>query len=246
MIAEDSVKDPGPQNPDNYQGHWPAWPASPYIDDVLSAEPDWRTACTIGLFGDCTVACTYLPKSNRPENHLRLRLQRAFPDQPVLVRNMGADGESARVFMTSGRMARVFNRFFHLDIAFIHYGINDRKEDGIDQCVRNLEKLCQELRGRFPKITIILESGIWVDYPAHYIFDRNPRLAPLYEAVAAMARRADLPFLDIFNAMRQETARGNWDLRVRGYPVGDNIIVDDSFDQFFGTGETGAKWAVPA
>jgi len=234
MTVENGVADPGPLNPDIDQGHRPAWPASIYTDDVLAPEPDWRTACTVGLLGDCTVACTYLPRSNRAENHLRVRLNRAFPGQPVLVRNMSADGESAGVFMKSGRMARVFNRFFHLDIAFIRYGINDRKEGGIDECIANLEKLCQELRNRFPNITIIVESSIWVDYPAHYLFDRNPRLAPLFDAMAAMARRAGLPFLDIFDAMRQETARGNWDLRVRGYPAGDNIIVDDRFDQFFG------------
>jgi hypothetical protein len=34
--------------------------------------------------------------------------------------------------------------------------------------------------------------------------------------------------------MRLETERGNWDLRVRGLPDPQHMVLDDSFDKFFG------------
>ena len=72
------------------------------------------------------------------------------------------------------------------------------------------------------------------DYPKHYMWDRNSKLAPLYDAMREMARSEGYPIVDIFRNMRTETERGNWDLRVRGLPDGEHTISDDSFDEFFG------------
>jgi hypothetical protein len=83
-------------------------------------------------------------------------------------------------------------------------------------------------------VAIIIETGIWVDHPEHYIWDRNSRLAPLYRAMKRFAADQDYPVVDVFRNMEIETIRGNWDLRVRGLPDPEHTIIDDSFDEFFG------------
>ena len=87
----------------------------------------------------------------------------------------------------------------------------------------------------FPKTRLIIETGIYVDYPAHYLWDRNSRLGPLFEAMSAWAAEHGHAVLDVFHAMKRETERGNWDLRIRGIPTAELAVVDDSFDGFYGT-----------
>ena len=221
------------ERPDPDQGHSREWPSTPYSDEARAPEPAVGEACCIALVGDCTLACRYFPPANRPEAHLGVRLRRAFPGQPFVIRNVAADGESAAGFLRSGRMERVFASLPHLEIAFVRYGINDRKQDGIPGCVAHLEALCQALRCRYPGVEVVVETGLWVDYPAHYLWDRNASLGPLYDAMRAFATDAGYPVLDIYQATAQETERGNWDLRVRGLPVPEQTVVDDSFDVFF-------------
>jgi len=66
------------------------------------------------------------------------------------------------------------------------------------------------------------------------MWDRNARLEPLYDAMREMARSEGYYVVDIFTNMQIETARGNWDLRMRGLPDPEHTILDDSFDKFFG------------
>jgi hypothetical protein len=56
-----------------------------------------------------------------------------------------------------------------LDVAFLRHGINDRKRYGVSACIQHLENLCCELRGRYPAITLVMVTGIWVGYPDHYL-----------------------------------------------------------------------------
>ena len=227
------------EEPDPHQGHAQEWPSTPYSEEARAAQPDPASALSVALLGDCTVACTYLPPANRPQNHLAVRLRRAYPSQSFLIRNLAADGESADEFLRSERFAeplqplplRPLPRW---DVAFIRYGINDRKRHGISGCIRHLGALCQAIQERHPGVALIIETGIWVDYPAHYLWDRNARLGPLYEVMREFARRAGLPVVDIYKNMEAETRRGNWDLRVRGLPSPQHLIVDDSFDASFG------------
>jgi GDSL-like Lipase/Acylhydrolase family len=219
--------------PDPHQGHAREWPSTRYSDEARTPEPALEDACCIALVGDCTVACRYFPPANRPEAHLAVRLRRAFPRQPFVLRNVASDGESAGGFVSSGRMEQVFAFLPHLEIAFVRYGINDRKQHGIAGYIANLETLCRALRGRYPEVQVVVETGMWVDYPAHYLWDRNASLGPLYDAMRTFANDAGYPVLDIYQKMRQETEWGNWDLRVRGLPVPEQTIVDDSFDAFF-------------
>lgn len=216
------------------QGHAREWPSTPYSDEVRAATPPGRANSTIALIGDCTVACTYFPPANRPENHLAVRLRRAFPIQPFVIHNLARDGESADEFQEPERFDKALADISHMDIAFVRYGINDRKRHGISGCIRYLDALCDTIQKRFADVTIFLETGMWVDYPRHYLWDRNASLGPLYEAISRYAREAGRPVVDTYNRMKAETERGNWDLRVRGLPVPEHTIVDDSFDAFFG------------
>jgi acyl-CoA thioesterase-1 len=188
----------------------------------------------MALLGDCTVACTYFPPANRPENHLAVRLRRAFPHQPFVVQNLAADGESAADFVRSGRMEVTFGSIPRLDVAFVRYGINDRKQSGITGCVESLATLCQAIQHRYQDIAVIIETGIWVDYPAHYLWDRNASLAPLNDALREFAQESGYPLVDIFARMEEQTQHGHWDLRMRGLPTSKHLIIDDAFDIFFG------------
>lgn len=226
--------DAADERPDPDQRHRREWPSTPYSDEVQAAAPLSESACSIALIGDCTVACTYFPPANRPENHLAVRLRRAFPDQPFLVRNLAANGEGAETFLRPERWEEAVKGIPRLDIAFIRYGINDRKRYGISGCIQNLRRLCEALKRRFSGVALFIETSIWVDYPAHYLWDRNAALGPLYEAMRAFVREEGYGLVDIYANMEAETRRGNWDLRVRGLPVPEQTIVDASFDAFFG------------
>ena len=83
------------EQPDAGQGHSREWPSTPYSDEARAATPPIDTACTVALLGDCTVCCDYYPPANRPENHLAVRLRRAFPNSPFVIHNLAANGESA-------------------------------------------------------------------------------------------------------------------------------------------------------
>jgi hypothetical protein len=218
------------EQPDPNQGY-PArfddWPSTPYLDVMIRAqEPPMETSCVIGLFGDCTVAGM---GSLGSHHHLALRLRRAFPGQPCLVRNLAANGESARTFLD--RIDAVFATLPRLDIAFIRYGINDRKQDGIAGCIHYLGVLCEAIERQYPGVAVIIETSVWVDYPAHYLWDRNAHLGPLYDAIRIFAHARGLQIVDIYRHMEEETRRGNWDLRIRGVS---EDVYDDSLDEFFG------------
>ena len=222
------------EQPDPLQGHTREWPSTPYSDEARAEEPPPESSCCIALVGDCTVSCLRWPSANRPESHLAVRLRRAFPGQPFVVRNISDEGGTAGVFLASGKLQELFEALPRLDIVFVRFGINDRKSDGISGCIGNLRTLCRRITDRYPDAHVIIETGMWVDYPKHYMWDRNARLAPLYDAMRDMAASEGHPIVDIFARMRRETEAGNWDLRVRGLPDPEHTIVDDSFDMFFG------------
>jgi acyl-CoA thioesterase-1 len=56
-----------------------------------------------------------------------------------------------------------------------------------------------------------------VDYPAHYAFDRNSKLAPVYRMITDLAAERGHTVVDLFGRMKAETEAGNWDLRARGF-----------------------------
>ncbi len=174
------------------------------------------------LIGDCTLATSYLPPSLKHEHVLEKLLHTHYPDDDCRVSNEALDGETVVQFLR--RYNRTFNRNPSPDYIFVRYGINDRKTYGVDGFHQHLTQLCQRLQADFPQVRLLLETGIYVDYPAHYEFDRNPLLQPIYDVVRGLGRQLGIPVVDIYERMRRETERGNWDLRVRGYGVVDEEI----------------------
>jgi len=233
--------------PDPKQGLRGDWPLTPYtkeIREILGPEPPPQTSCCIAYLGGCTVRGGD-PKGARvgqsndlageAQFHLAVRLRRAFPGQPFVIRNFADAGATAGKFLEQGRVAMMREVLPHLEIAFLRFGIADRKAEGISKTVEHVTALCDLLTRTFEGIRIILETDMWVDSPRHYLWDRNPRLAPLYERVRKLATERGYSMVDIFAKVEQETRNGNWDLRLRALPVdGKASIGDDSFDQFFG------------
>lgn len=179
-------------------------------------------AIRILMLGDCTLATTYLPAPLKNEVRLAQALNARYPHDTISIINEGLDGESVQDFLR--RYSRTLRRAPTPDYVIIRYGVQDRRRYGIAGFQQHLHTLCERLLADAPDTRIVLETGLYVDYPRHYEFDRNRVLEPLYNVVREMGQQRQFPVVDIYERMRRETAAGNWDLRVRGYGV-----VDDEF-----------------
>jgi hypothetical protein len=165
--------------------------------------------------GDCTVSCSYLLPHQRGDARLQELLRDSYGDPGITVINEGLDGESTEDFLR--RYDRTLARYPHVDLAMIRYGVNDRKRAGADLFIEQLALLCDRLELDRPNLKIVLETGIYVDYPQHYAFDRNSKLTPLYDQIRQLAQSRRYPLVDVYARMRRETESGNWDLRARGF-----------------------------
>ncbi len=174
------------------------------------------------MIGDCTLATTYLPPRYKNEQALTAKLRERYPDDPCVVTNEGLDGESVGKFLK--RYDRTFRRYAEPDYLLIRYGVNDRREYGVEGFRECMIQLCERLRADFRRTRILLETGIYVDYPAHYEFDRNSVLQPIYDVIRQLGQHYAMPVVDVYERMKRETEQGNWDLRVRGYGVVDEEI----------------------
>jgi lysophospholipase L1-like esterase len=176
----------------------------------------------IVMLGDCTLATSYLPARLKNETRLAEALEHRFPHEQLVIANEGLDGESASGFLR--RYERTMARYPEAHYLLIRYGVNDRRTDGVSGFRTSLSRLVDRLSADYPHARIMLETGIYVDYPAHYAWDRNARIQPIYDVVRSLGAEYGLPVVDIYERMKRETERGNWDLRVRGYGVVDEHI----------------------
>lgn len=174
------------------------------------------------MLGDCTLATSYLPPRLKNEARLAEALERRFPGEQIKIVNEGLDGEAVSGFLR--RYQRTMARYFEPDYLFLRYGVNDRRTDGIGGFRTNLADLIERLRADYPRTRLLLETGMYVDYPAHYAWDRNAKMEPVYDAIRSLGGTYGLPVVDIYERLKAETERGNWDLRVRGYGVVDDYI----------------------
>jgi lysophospholipase L1-like esterase len=179
-------------------------------------------ATRIVMLGDCTLATTYLPAAFKNETRLAHALTARYPHDRIEVINEGLDGESVQDFLR--RYPRVVRRVGTPDYVIVRYGVQDRRRYGVAGFRHQLQALCDRFRTDFPHVRIVLETGIYVDYPAHYEFDRNRVLQPLYNVIRELGRQYSFPVVDIYERMARETTNGNWDLRVRGYGIVDDEI----------------------
>ena len=232
--------------PDPTQGSSREWPLTAYtkeIREILGPEPPPESSCCISCLGGCTMRGGSIDGApvgqsgdlaGETQFHLAVRLHRAYPGQPFVIRNFAGAGVTAGEFVAWGRVDKMREVLPRVDVAFLRYGIADRKDEGIPKTVENMRILCERLEQAFDTISIVLETDMWVDYPTHYLWDRNPRLAPLYERMRKFAADRGYPIVDIFANVEAETRRGNWDLRGRAAPVDGHARIDDSLDELFG------------
>lgn len=176
----------------------------------------------IVMLGDCTLATSYLPPRLKNETRLAQALERRFPGAQLSITNEGLDGEAVSGFLR--RYNRTMTRYPHVDYLLIRYGVNDRRSVGIDGFRANLDTLIKRLCSDYPYARILLETGMFVDFPTHYAWDRNAVVQPIYDVIRTLGTTYNLPIVDIYERMQDETELGNWDLRVRGYGVVDDHI----------------------
>lgn len=176
----------------------------------------------IVMLGDCTLATVYLPPRLKNETRLKQALERRFPGEAFQITNEGLDGESVSGFLR--RYERTMSRYPCIDYLLIRYGVNDRRSVGVDGFQTNLRTLIDRLHSDYPRARILLETGMFVDYPTHYAWDRNAVVQPIYDAIRSLGAEYMLPIVDLYERMQEETELGNWDLRVRGYGVVDEHI----------------------
>ena len=174
------------------------------------------------MLGDCTLATSYLPPRFTNDMRLAEALARVYPTDSTTIINEGLDGEAVAGLLR--RYERTMARHPAPDYLLIRYGVNDRRSDGVEGFRRRLRELVERLMGDFPQAGVLLETGMYVDYPTHYLWDRNAVVQPIYDVIRDLGATLGLPVVDLYERMKRETERGNWDLRVRGYGVVDDHV----------------------
>lgn len=169
----------------------------------------------IVLFGGSSVLTSYLPEEAKHHVVLQALLHDAYPDQAMEIKNWADNGEFIARYLLRGTYEKHRVVQPGIDVAIIRFGTNDQKRMDVAEYHRQMEKFLALLRRDFPGIQIVLETGVYVDFPAHYRFDRNQVLSPYWEVSRQIASQEGLPLVDYFEVGRKETERGNWDLRVR-------------------------------
>ncbi|HRU04795.1 MAG TPA: GDSL-type esterase/lipase family protein [Candidatus Brocadiia bacterium] len=191
-------------------------PLRALITAALLSVPALAGECHVVLFGDSTVITSYLPKDKRSNVFLQEMLAKAYPGQKVRVSNAGRDGDYIGQFLLGARYQReVLARFDQINIAIVRYGQNDWKRMSPEIFELWQEQLYNTLEADYPGVIIIPEAGMYFD-PAHFGSDSNPRNNTYWDKTRAVAKRRGYGLCDVFEAMKRETAAGNWDLRIRG------------------------------
>ncbi len=195
--------------------------------------PDRRVV----ICGDSNCITSYLAPDDRVDAMLSKLLAKDYPALAVEVENAGHNGDTIQRFLGSKRYERDLLTLDRIDVLFMRLGINDRGGYGVDVFVKRHREFIRRFRRDFPKAKLVLETGTYVDYPKHSDRDWNRELKPYYDALRRLGDSVD-GCLDIWEAMRRETKRGNWDLRYRQTPYG-KLITNRRFDRGH---ENDPKW----
>ncbi len=183
-------------------------------------------SCDIVFLGDSTVITSYLPEPARPQAVLKETLAGCYPGQDIRVFNLAQNGDFIGNLITSGRYVKeVLARFEKINIVIVRYGQNDWKNMSPELFGKWLERLCCMLEADYPGITIILEAGMFFD-PAHHPYPANESHDRYFDRTRQTAVRQGYAVSDVYQAMKQATGLGRWDLRVRS----DGTTVDSRLD----------------
>lgn len=193
----------------------------------------------VALFGGSSVATTYLPEESKHHVALEKELTKAYPEQAIKVSNFADNGEFIARYLLRGAYEKHRQSVPGLDVAIIRFGTNDIKRMDTAEYRGQMEKFIKLLKKDFPGIQIVLETGMYVDYPAHYTSDRNKKLNPAWQVSRDLAVKDGHPLVDYYETVKAEAAAGNWDVRVRAKNKGGGFILDASQDA---GKENNSKW----
>jgi acyl-CoA thioesterase-1 len=186
-------------------------------------------ATRVVLFGGSSVFTSYLPESTKHHIVLAEQLKMAYPQQKIEVANWADNGEYIARYLLKGAYERQIRMQPGIDVAIIRFGTNDQKRMKEPEYYQQMLKFLTLLKNDFPGVAIILETGIYMDFPKHYTFDRNLALDPYWEVSRKIAAQFDYPLVDYYAVAKQEAAAGNWDIRVR--KLGKEFILDAGHDE---------------
>lgn len=158
---------------------------------------------------------SYLPEDDKHRSVLQRQLETAYAPQKIEVINLADNGEFIARYLTTGKYEKQRAGLKGLDVAIICFGINDQKRFDTAEFRQQLLDLIDLLKKDFPGVRIILQTGVYADYPAHYVTDRNQTLIPYWDAIRSVGAELGLPVCEVYQAMEQATKEGNWDLRIR-------------------------------
>lgn len=171
--------------------------------------------CRVVLFGGSSVFTSYLPEADKHHAVLQKALTEAYPGQNVEVSNWADNGEFIARYLLKGAYEKQRSSLPGMDIAIIRFGTNDQKRVNVTEYEAQLRKLIELLQKDFPGVAVFLETGIYMDYPAHYNSNRNKTLSPYWDVSRKIAAESGFPLVDFFQAGKDEAAAGNWDIRAR-------------------------------
>jgi len=187
----------------------------------------------IVLLAGSSVCNTYLPEEQRHHRVLQKALEAHYGEGTAEVRNWADNGEYIARFLLRGTYERLRKETPGADLFILRYALNDAKRMGPEEFGRHNERLIDLLGEDFPGARFIMETGLYLDYPAHYRNDRNQQINPYWEEARAVARRRGFPLNDLYKASEAATRQGRWDLRIRNQRV-KPVVVDASRDAEFG------------
>ncbi len=183
----------------------------------------------IVLLAASSVLNSYLPAEQRQDHVLATALDATYGPGKAEVHNWSDNGEYIARFLLNGTYERFRESSPGVDLFIIRYALNDAKRMKAEEFLDHNEKLIALLKEDFPQAAYIMETGFYVDYPAHYPYDRNAETQPYWEASRTIAQRHGFPLNDLYLASKEATLQGRWDLRIRSQKV-KPLVVDASKD----------------
>jgi len=183
----------------------------------------------VAHFGDSTCITTYLPREQRVDRLLNERLAKQYPGQEIVSHNLGANGDTIRRLLDSGRyQAEVKGKIPRLDMVLIRYGHNDRKKSPPEEFKKHLVELCDRLLADYPGVKIVLETNTYLPKTDSSAFDR------CWQAIRELAKERAYPLVDNYARRKAEADAGKWDQCIRNQKLSQEkfgkVIMDDSRD----------------
>jgi lysophospholipase L1-like esterase len=223
---------------------------------VVASGKDLAHGGTILLIGDSIFDCHEGDK--RIEFVMQRRFRQVTPDARWTIFNEAHGGEyigpkvgnplgvSQPLFATetTGRFFEIVNRHPQVDAVVINYAANDSKVYPPGAFRKRLEAVAGLLEERYPGAVLVMCTSMYLDphHAAPYHIEnpqspgfrdgnlRNVYLEPYNQEIRELTAVRGYRLADTYRRLAAETARGNWDLRLRadeGDPKDDPQHVGD-------------------